>query len=58
MNKCAECGAERDSLKRVVFEGPNGAVILTQELCETCYVEADTFTMLNDIEVVNVAKEV
>lgn len=57
-DKCEECGAEGEVLKHVVFEGPGSVVIVEQDLCEDCYVFADSFTMLNDIEVVNVVKEV
>lgn len=57
-DKCTECAAEGEVLKHVVFEGPGNVVIVEQDLCEDCYVFADSFTMLNDIEVVNVVKEV
>lgn len=49
---------QSSSLKNVRYEGADSVVIVDQYLCETCYIEADTFTMLNDIEVVNVVKEV
>lgn len=59
MEKCDECGNESEfALKRVVFEGPDSVVIVEQDLCEDCYAFADSFTMLNDIEVVNIVKEV
>lgn len=58
MDKCDECSAEGEVLKHVVFEGPGNVFIIEQDLCEDCYVFADSFTMLNDIEVVNVVKEV
>lgn len=60
MEKCEDCGTEVEtgSLKAVLFEGPDSVAIADLDLCGTCYDMADDFTMLNDIEVVNVVKEV
>lgn len=60
MEKCEECGTEVDSgsLRSVIFEGPDSVVIVEQDLCDTCYDRADDFVTLNDVEVINVVKEV
>lgn len=60
MDKCYECGAEGVTLKHVSYEDAEGVAIIEQDLCETCFLEADDYlgAYINEIEVVNVVKEV